>query len=164
MGLAADPDYRSWSGSARAMALAIDVAVSAARSGDGAAFADATSELARVDREQLAVVLGAVTRDLLERAHPDGLDPDDAEQVLQSAIRSAASWYRDLDSDSLLLALTGAIGLSDLDELPERDGPAVLAHGLLLIGDLLTGVAEALPPVLDGALRELRRAQTVELP
>jgi hypothetical protein len=146
------------------MALAIDAAVSAAQSKDGDAFAAAIVDLARIDREQLTVVLGAVTRDLLEQSHPDGLDSDDAEQVLQSVIRAAAPWYRDVDSDSLIWALTGALGIGDLDELPDRDGVAVLAHGLLLIGDLLTGLAQALPSVLDGALQELMRAQTIEMP
>ena len=69
------------------MALAVDAAVSAAQSGDAAAFTDATANLSRFDREQLAVLLGAITRDLLERSHPDGLDSEGAEQVLQSCIR-----------------------------------------------------------------------------
>ena len=58
------------------MALAVDAAVSAAQSGDAAAFTDATANLSRFDREQLAVLLGAITRDLLERSHPDGLDSE----------------------------------------------------------------------------------------
>src|SRR5690348_4217137 len=95
-------DYRPWSGPARAMALAVDAAVSAAQSGDAAAFTDATASLGRVDREQLAVLLGAITRDLLERSHPNGLDSEDAEQVLQSCIRSAAPWYEAVDSDALV--------------------------------------------------------------
>jgi hypothetical protein len=146
------------------MALAVDAAVSAARSGDAAAFTDAIADFSRVDREQLAVLLGAVTRDLLERSHPDGLDSDDAEQVLQSCVRSAASWYERLDSDSLVRALTGALGISDPDESPQLDGTAVLTHGLLLIADQLKILTQDLPPVLDCALRELMRAQTIELP
>jgi hypothetical protein len=162
--VAADSDYRAWTGSARALAVAIDAGVGAARSADLEAFAAALAELARVDREQLAVLLGAVSRDLLERSHPDGLDSDDAEQVLESAIRWAASWYPDLDSDALIWALTGALGIGDLDETPARDAVAVLAHGLILIADLLTALDQALAPVLDTALRELMRAQTIELP
>ena len=80
------------------MALAVDAAVSAAQSGDAAAFNDATANLSRFDREQLAVLLGAITRDLLERSHPDGLDSEGAEQVLQSCIRSAACWYQEVDA------------------------------------------------------------------
>jgi hypothetical protein len=146
------------------MALAVDAAVSAAQSGAAAAFADAVADLGRVDREQLAVLLGAVTRDLLERSHPDGLDSDDADQVLRSCLGSAASWYEPLDGDSLIRALTGALGVSDPDEAPLPDGTAVVAHGLLLIADQLTILAQELPPVLDWALQELLRAQTIELP
>ena len=98
------------------MALAIDAAVSAARAGDAAAFTEATDDLGRMDREQIAVVLGAVTRELLERSHPDGLGSNDAEQVLASCIRSAASWYEPLDGDSLIQALTGTLGIHDPDE------------------------------------------------
>jgi hypothetical protein len=156
--------YRAWPRPARAMALAVDAAVSAAQSSDAAAFTDAMADLGRVDREQLAVLLGAVTRDLLERSHPDGLDSDDAEQVLQSCVRSAASWYEPVDGDSLVLALTGALGISDPDESPPPGGTAVLAHGLLLIADQLKILAQGLPPVLDDALHDLMRAQTIELP
>jgi hypothetical protein len=157
-------DYRSWSEPARTMARAVDAAVAAAHAGDAAGFTEAITDLNRVDREQLAVLLGAVTRDLLERTHPDGLDSEDAELVLQSGIRSAAAWYEPLDSDSLIRALTGALGIVDPDEAVPVDGPAVVAHGLLLIADQLTALTEELTPVLDAALRELMRAQTVEMP
>ena len=157
-------DYRSWPGPARAMALAVDAAVSAAQSGDATAFSDAIARLGRVDREQLAVLLGAITRDLIERSHPDGLDSEAAGQVLQSCIRSAAPWYDHVSSDALVGALTGALGISDPDESPQPDGTAVVTHGLLLIADQLTILAQELPPILDCALRELMRAQTIELP
>jgi hypothetical protein len=155
--------YRPWPEPARAMALAVDAAVSAARSGAAAAFADAIAELGRMDREQLAVLLGAVTRDLLERSHPDGLGAGDAEQVLLSCARSAG-WYEVLDADLLVVALTGALGVSDPEEAPPRDGAAVVAHGLLLIADQLRLLSQELPPVLASALAELMRAQTIELP
>ena len=146
------------------MALAIDAAVSAAQASDAAAFTDATVGLYRVDREQLAMLLGAVTRELLERSHPNGLDSADAEQVLQSCIRSAAAWYKPLDSDSLIRALTGALGISEPAESPKLDRTAVVPHGLLLIADQLTTLTQELPTVLNSALAELTRAQTVELP
>jgi hypothetical protein len=146
------------------MALAVDAAVSAARSADAPAFTDAMAGLGRVDHEQLAVLLGSVTRDLLERSHPDGLGAADAEQVLGSCTRAAASWYEMLDSDVLVVALTGALGISDPDESPPSDGAAVVAHGLLLIADQLRLLGQELPPVLEGALAELMRAQTIELP
>jgi hypothetical protein len=146
------------------MALAVDVAVSAARAGDAPAFAGALDDLGRMDREQLAVVLGAVTRELLERSHSDGVGFSDAEQVLARCMRSAASWYEELDGDALIQALTGTLGIHDQDESAPPPGPAVVAHGLLLIADQLTTMGEDLPPVLDRALQELMRAQTIELP
>jgi hypothetical protein len=159
--------YGTWTGPARAMALAVDAAVSAARAGDAAAFAAAAADLSRVEPEQLAVLLGTVTRDLLERSHPDGLDSDDVEHVLRSALKLAAGWYAELDGDALILALTGTLGvISDPDpgEPPRPGGAAVVAHGLILIADQLRVLGRPLAPVLDAALRELMRAQTVELP
>lgn len=146
------------------MALAVGSAVAAARSGDAAAFADAVTELGNADSEQLAVVLGTVMRDLLERSHPDGLDADDAEQVLLGCTRSAAGWYEPFDSGLLIQALTGALGITDPDQEPGAGGIAVVAHGILLIADQLRDLAEELAPVLGYALGELMRAQTMELP
>jgi hypothetical protein len=159
--------YGTWTGPARAMALAVDAAVTAAQAGDAQAFADATGDLSRAEPEQLAVLLGAVTRDLLERSHPDGLDSDDVEHVLGSCLKRAAGWYAGLDGDALIMALTGTLGITtepDPDEPPRPPGPAVVAHGLLLIGDQLRVLGRPLAPFLDAALRELMRAQTVELP
>ena len=156
--------YRSWPRTARDMAVAIDVAVSAARDGAADDFTDATAALGRVDREQLATVLGTVTHDLLERSYPDGLDSDGAEEVMQSCFTSASGWYESFDTDSLVGALTGALGIGDPGDAPALDGGAVLAHGVLLIADRLTMLDLTLAPVLDAALRELMRAQTVEMP
>ena len=159
--------YGTWPRPAAAMARAIDAAVSAAQAGDAAAFADALGDLSRVDPEQLAVVLGTVTRDLLERSHPDGLDSDDAEHVLRSALKLAAGWYPDLDGDALILALTGTLGVitdPEPDEPPRPGGAAIVAHGLILIAEQLRVLGRPLAPDLDAALRELMRAQTVELP
>jgi hypothetical protein len=157
--------YRSWPAAARTMAVAVDAAVTAAQAGEAAAFADAVAELSGLDREQLAVLLGHVTRDLLERSHPDGLDSDAAARVLHGCLRAAAAWYEPLDGDLVIMALTGALGITpDPDESPPPAGPAVVAHGLMLIADQLTVLGQQLPPVLDAALRELMRAQTVELP
>jgi hypothetical protein len=159
--------YGTWTGPPGAMALAVDAGVSAARAGDAAAFAAAAADLSRVEPEQLAVLLGTVTRDLLERSHPDGRDSDDVEHVLRSALKLAASWYAEPDGAALILALTGALGVipdPDPDEPPRPGGAAVVAHGLILIADQLRVLGRPLAPVLDAALRELMRGQTVELP
>jgi hypothetical protein len=159
--------YASWPRPAAAMATAVDAAVAAARAGDAAAFAEAAGELSRVEAEQLAVLLGTVTRDLLERSHPDGLDADDVQHVLRSTLTLAAGWYDGLDGDALVLALTGALGIfaePEPDEQPRPGGDAVVAHGLLLIADQLRVLGQPAAPFLNGALTELSRAQRVELP
>lgn len=156
--------YRSWPGPVRTMAIAVDRAVSAAQVGDADAFADAGAELERLDRGQLAALLGDVTRELMERVHPDGLDSDDAEQILESCTRAASPWYAPFDADALVKALAGTLGVDDPDAPSPLTKPTVLAHGLLLVADLLTGRPETLDEVLDLALRELMRAQTIELP
>jgi hypothetical protein len=146
------------------MAETVDAAVTAARAGDPAAFGEATAGLAALDREQLAVLLGTVMRELLERSHPDGLDSDDAQHVLSSTARRAVAWYEPLDGAALLEALIGALGVTDPDGAPQPDPDAVLAHGVLLIADQLHVLGQQLPPVLKYALGELQRAQTMELP
>jgi hypothetical protein len=156
--------YREWNGPARTMVFAIDDAVHAARAGDGDAFAQAIAALTGLDREQLVQVLGAVSRELLERAFPDGLDAADAGEVLESCIRATVGWYPGLDTDALLRALTGALGLTDPDDGPVMDPGSVLVHGVLLIADQLNSRGEQLAPILTSALAELQRAQTVELP
>jgi hypothetical protein len=157
-------DYRAWPGSALRMAGTVDAAVAAARAGDPVAFAEAAAGLAALDREQVAVVLGTVTRQLLERSHPDGLDADDVRHVLTSTAKRAAAWYPALDGAALLEALTGTLGVTDPDGEPHPDPDAVLAHGVLLITGQLEVLGQQLPPVLNFALGELQRAQTMELP
>lgn len=156
--------YRSWPGPVRTMAVAVDRAVAAAQAGDADDFGDARAELERLDRGQLAALLGDVTRDLIERTHPDGLDSDDAQQILDSCTRASSPWYGSFEADALVKALAGTLGVDDPDAPSPLTRPAVLAHGLLLVADLVTGQPGTLPEVLDLALRELMRAQTIELP
>lgn len=172
--------FGQWPPPARGMARAIDSAVTGARHADADAFGAAVRELSRADREQVATLLGEVSRKLIERAHPDGLDADDAEQLLRSCVRMAAPWYPGLDTDALIRALTGALGIGDSgavgageragDEAPEScveappDPVAVLAHGMLLVTDLLDAQGLQAGPIVDDALREMRRAQAMELP
>jgi hypothetical protein len=146
------------------MALAIDAAVSAAASSDAVGFERANAELNRVDPEQLRTVLGYVSRELFERAHPAGLDSDDAEQAIRSCQISVAGWFPQFDRDALIVALTGALGVSESDDSPGPGEMSVVTHGLLLVTDQLRTSGLRLEPVLDSALGELMRAQTVEMP
>ena len=156
--------YRSWPVPVRGLALAVEAAVTAARAADADGFAAAGAELERLDRGRLAWLLGDVTRDLLERVHPDGLDSGDAQQLLDSCTRAAAGWYAPFDGDALVAALAGTLGVDDPDTPSPLTRPSVLAHGLLLVADLLARQPAPVDEVLDAALRELMRAQTIELP
>ena len=148
---------------ARDLAVAVEAAVDAALLESPSGFDDAVAELIHVYRDVIKVVLGEVTRDLLERAFPDGLDSDDAEQVLTRTSQWARRWCRDVDDDALVVALTGSLGVSSDEPAPFTE-PVVQRHGVLLVAQLLTGAGEPLSVVLGRALGELRRAQTMELP
>lgn len=160
--MSATADYRAWPRPVRTMAVAIDSSVTAASAGAADAFDEAVAVLRRMDTDTLGALLGEVTRDLLERSHPDGLDSDDAEAVIASGARTAA-WFEPFDPDALVLVVTGALGVLDLDESPVP-ATALVTHGVLLIAERLAALGLELASVLDAALVELRRAQTVELP
>lgn len=156
------PSYDAWPGPARSLARAVDVAVRAALDGDAHTFAETQAELRRSDPDVIAVLLGTITQDLLERVHPDGLDSDDAEQVL-AACERGAGWYADYESDLAALALISALGMVDPEQSPQPGPAAIGAHGLLLIASLLPAPTQ-LTDLVESAMRELHRAQTVELP
>jgi hypothetical protein len=156
--------YRAWPEPARTMARDIDVAVLSASNRDPDAFEGARAALDRHDPEQLRVLLGATARDLLERTYPDGLDADDAEQVVARCLTYAAAGYPQAHRDGFVTALTGALGVSETDEAVRLDEADVRAHGLLLVAALVSGQSEPLAALLDAALRETMRAQTMELP
>ncbi|MCW2616035.1 MAG: hypothetical protein JWN08_3029, partial [Frankiales bacterium] len=140
-------------------------AVEAALAADAEQYATAASGLALVDPARLSSVTGAVVRGLLEELHPGGLTGDDVADVLRGCALSAL-WLPDLDPTVLLVVVTGALGLLDVDDQPAALSPvAVVRHAPVLVASLLTRLGGApLAPRLDAALAELRRAETVELP
>src|SRR5215217_4575059 len=97
---------------ARSIAAAATETIAAARAADRAAFVAGAARLDALDGEQVGLVLGAVTRALLEELHPDGLTGDDARAVLAHCARSAVEWYPPVDGDALVVVLTGALGVS----------------------------------------------------
>ena len=105
-----------------------------------------------------------MVRSLLERLHPDGLTGEDAGDVLGRCARSGL-WLPDLDVQVLLVLVTGALGLLDVDDQPVALSPAaVVRHLPLLVASLLRDTGTTLAPALADAMAELRRAETVELP
>ncbi|WP_460605832.1 hypothetical protein [Jatrophihabitans fulvus] len=152
--------YPTWPAAARALADPVDDAVRAAGVHDADGFADALARLRRADPDVLATLLGTMTQQLIERRFPDGLDSDDAQQLLDAA---AAPWFGRFDSDHLAIALIGALGMHDPAETPRAEPSLVTAHGLLLIAELLPS-EKGLVALVTDALGEIHRAQTVEMP
>ena len=147
---------------AAALAGALTDAVDAAVSQDLTAYDAALARLAAVDAPRVSSVTGAVVRWLLEQRHPGGLTGDDVAQVLRAAA-SRSGWLPDLDPTVLLVVVTGSLGLLDVEDQPSSLSPAaVLRHAPALIASLLGGTP--LAPTLEGALAELRRAETIEMP
>jgi hypothetical protein len=146
----------------RMIAESVTAAVGAAQAGDGEEFAEAVGRLSIVDPQRVAVVLGWMTRSLLEELHPDGMDGADVRAVLTDCATAAGSWESEVDPSVLLVVLTGALGLSDPDEQPALPPAAVARNALLLLAHLLG----PRPPsrYLDAAFTELQRAETIELP
>ncbi|SDJ10249.1 hypothetical protein SAMN05444157_1745 [Frankineae bacterium MT45] len=161
--------YQRWPEPARAICVALDDAVSAARAAEPADFAQARIDLLKLDREQLNALVGAVTRDLLERFNPDGLDAEGVEAAVRGCAAAAAGWYPTLNAETLLWALVGALGMADAEERDDTSYEEQLAHSLLLMSSLLGDAARAdasvtTAGVLAAALGEIRRAETMEMP
>jgi hypothetical protein len=150
---------------ARAIAAAAAQTVAAARIPDRAAFGDGAARLAALDRERVGRVLGGVVRMLLEELHPDGLTGDDARAVLENCVRSAVSWWPEVDGAVLVVVLTGALGVHQPDdEAPPVGDRALAIHSTLLIGDLLDSVGRPLAGYLDIAFGDIRRDEIMEQP
>jgi hypothetical protein len=160
--------HRSTSSPA-ALRRSITEAVEAASSRDADRFTLAADRLAVQDPHRLTLVQAWVLRSLLEQSYPDGLSSEDAHEVLRRCLLSAAAWYPQVDPGTLVPVLTGALGVSDPEPDPGEAhtaaGPAALSLGAaLLIADLLSVAGDPLAGYLDGALAELERAETIELP
>ena len=152
-----------WPAVARDIAEALDAAIVAARASDAAALAEATEELAALRAEQVGAVLAGVVRELLETLHPDGLTGEDVQDVLTRCARAAALWFPVVDVDSLVTVLTGALGVTDVEENPRRPERAVEA-AILVIADLLSAAEVPADGYVRRALDEIARAETVEMP
>jgi hypothetical protein len=180
---------------ARTIGATVTDAVSAARATDPAALRHAAERLvsasavraAPASQEQVGVVLGAVLRSLLEETHPDGLSGEDVQAVLEDCVRSAASWFPTVDIEVLVILLTGALGIHQVDPRPsdpQPDSPPdfqpdvveaggaprrlgaleVASHAPLLLADLLAVSGRPLSGHLDAAFAEIYRAETIEMP
>jgi hypothetical protein len=149
----------------RELAERAGAAVEAARAADRDGFLAATDRLAALDPDQVGLVLGAVTRTLLESLHPDGLSGEDAQAAIARCATSTYPWWPDVDPNALLLVLSGAMGVFPADDEPVPVTPrAVAQHAPLLVADLLEVAGQPFDPHLHAALAEIARAQTTEHP
>ena len=169
----------------------VTTAVSAAQVGDPHALAEAGEQASRLDVEAVRLVLGAVVRDLVEHAHPDGIGADDLGDLVRQCVRAAAPWWPDLHADVLVAVLAGALGVHPDSGGPDgwegpdgpdgsdgrqgsdgsdgwggapRPSPTELVLGAALLAAQLLPPAGDVTPFVDAAFAELARAETVELP
>ena len=132
-------------------------------SGRGGGFGEAVHrECPLWIASKVAVVLGWAVRSLLEELHPDGMDGEDVRAVLTGCTTAAGAWESEVDPSVLLVALTGALGMSDPDEQPALPPEPVARNATLLLAFLLG--ERPLARYLDAAFAELRRAETIEMP
>lgn len=157
-------------GAVRALRTAVSEAVRAAAAADGPALADCGPALAALDETRLRIVLGEMLRSALEELHPDGLSSADAQELIEHCVEQSG-WYPELDPQVLVVVLLGAFGAHDPDQQPVLPPATVAQHAAVLLVDLLTGTAETQPELperaerlLNRALAELERAETMEMP
>jgi hypothetical protein len=144
------------------LARAIDAAGEAARRGEVVAFGEAVERLLALDLEKVGVVQAAAIRSLLEERYPDGLAADDVRDLLTRCERGAG-WFPGLDPGALLLVLSGALGMVDPDQAPPAGRDVLARHACLVMADLSMD-SNSLGAHIAGAIAEIRRAETMEMP
>jgi hypothetical protein len=143
----------------RAIAVAISEAVAAAQAHDAAALADAVGALDALDPEQVGIVLGGTVRALLEYTHPDGLDSDDVQALVDRCVQDAAGWLPSFDGDVVVALVAGALGVHGDEALR-----GTARHGAVLAANLLAAAGRPLAGFLTAVFAEIQRAETIELP
>jgi len=147
---------------ARDIAAAVTATVAAAAARDATALLATAARLAALNPEQVGLVLGAVTRSLLEDLHPDGLRGDDVRAVVERCVLGAAAWYPDVDPDVVVDLLSDVLDVPRPFRKPEPAEVAV--HGPLLVADLLAAGGRRLDGYLAAAFAEIARGELVEPP
>lgn len=143
-----------------AIRRAVEEAVAASAAADEPALRRAVGALLAADDSQVRAVLHELVLRLVERAFPDGLDADDARDLVTRVAGWAAGWLAQADTYPVALILGGALSVHE-EELPVAPD-ALLTAAAVTVDRLLAGE----PPRrwLDEAFAELRRAETIELP
>lgn len=121
------------------MATRLTAAVGAAGSADADGLRAAAADLEGLDAAHVSVVLGAVTRMLLEEQHPDGVDGDDLRSILDGCTRWALAWLPETDPEVLLIIVAGALGVhpEEADGIARPSAGVLAVHGPLMVAYLL---------------------------
>ncbi|OZC85645.1 hypothetical protein CH274_01885 [Rhodococcus sp. 06-418-5] len=150
-----------WPAEVRRIADATNDALAAVAAEDPIAFDDAVELLGRSDSAQAGHVHAEMVRTLLEEVYSDGLTGENVQEVLGRTVRGA-HWLPDLDIAGFVEVLTGALGVSDVEEQSRaRPRPA---HALLVVADLLAVRRGRAETYLGRAVAEIHRAETIEMP
>lgn len=150
-----------WPVDVRRIADATVDALAAAAAQDPIAFDEAVDMLDRSDAAKAGHVHAEMVRTLLEEVYSDGLTGENVQEVLGRTVRGS-DWLPSLDIAGFVEVLTGALGVTDVDE-QSRSSPRP-AHALLVAADLLAVRRSRAETYVRRALAEIRRAQTVEMP
>ncbi|WP_052061629.1 hypothetical protein [Rhodococcoides fascians] len=150
-----------WPVDVRRIADASVDALAAVVAQDPIAFDEAVELLDRSDAAKAGNVHAEMVRSLLEEVYSDGLTGENVQEVLGRTVRGA-EWLPSLDIAGFVEVLTGALGVTDVDE-QSRSKPRP-AHALLVVADLLAIRRSRAEMYVRRALAEIHRAQTVEMP
>ena len=150
-----------WPVDVRRIADASVDALAAVVAQDPIAFDEAVELLDRSDAAKAGNVHAEMVRSLLEEVYSDGLTGENVQEVLGRTVRGA-EWLPSLDIAGFVEVLTGALGVTDVDE-QSRSRPRP-AHALLVVADLLAIRRSRAETYVRRALAEIHRAQTVEMP
>lgn len=150
-----------WPVDVRRIADATVDALAAVVAQDPIAFDEAVELLDRSDAAKAGNVHAEMVRSLLEEVYSDGLTGENVQEVLGRTVRGA-DWLPSVDIAGFVEVLTGALGVTDLDE-QSRSRPRP-AHALLVVADLLAIRRSRAETYVRRALAEIHRAQTVEMP
>jgi hypothetical protein len=150
-----------WPVDVRRIADASVDALAAVVAQDPIAFDEAVELLDRSDAAKAGNVHAEMVRSLLEEVYSDGLTGENVQEVLGRTVRGA-DWLPSVDIAGFVEVLTGALGVTDVDE-QSRSRPRP-AHALLVVADLLAIRRSRAETYVRRALAEIHRAQTVEMP
>ncbi|WP_052074013.1 hypothetical protein [Rhodococcoides fascians] len=150
-----------WPVDVRRIADATVDALAAVVAQDPIAFDEAVELLNRSDAAKAGNVHAEMVRSLLEEVYSDGLTGENVQEVLGRTVRGA-EWLPSMDIAGFVEVLTGALGVTDVDE-QSRSRPRP-AHALLVVADLLAIRRSRAEMYVRRALAEIHRAQTVEMP